>query len=150
MKKSNKTKFITAQARISGFCEYENLHGSISFKQLPNGVLATAEVYNLPHKENGNVLGFHIHSGTSCSNDGDDTLGHFNPEGTFHPYHAGDMPPLFENDGYAYLSFFTNRFSVNEIIGKVVIIHSEPDDFTTQPGGNSGEKIACGKILYLG
>ena len=39
------------------------------------------------------------------------------------------MPPLFGNNGYAYLSFFTNRFSLDDIIGKVVIIHSHPDDF---------------------
>ena len=25
-------------------------------------------------------------------------------------------------------------------------IHDMPDDFTTQPSGNSGTKIACGKI----
>ena len=56
------------------------------------------------------------------------------------------MPPLFENNGYAYLSFFTNRFEVKDVIGKVVIIHDMPDDFNTNPSGNSGTKIACGKI----
>lgn len=89
--------------------------------------MAPAEVYNLPHKEQGNVLGFHIHNGTSYKNEGDNAMGHFTPDGTLHPYHAGDMPLLFENDRYAYLSFFTNRFSVNYIIEKVVVIHSEPD-----------------------
>ena len=38
------------------------------------------------------------------------------------------------------------RFTVEEIVGKTVIIHSNADDFTTQPSGNSGEKIACGII----
>ena len=42
---------------------------------------------------------------------------------------------------------FTNRFTVREVLGSVIIIHSSPDDFTTQPSGNSGTKIACGKIL---
>ena len=49
----------------------------------------------------------------------------------------GDLPPLFENNGYAYLSFLTNRFKVNDIIGKAIIIHSNPDDFTTDPSENS-------------
>ena len=42
--------------------------------------------------------------------------------------------------------FLTERFNIDEIIGKTIIIHSNPDDFTTQPGGNSGTKIACGLI----
>ena len=40
----------------------------------------------------------------------------------------------------------TDRFFVDEIIGKTIIIHAHLDDFTTQPSGNSGEKIACGEI----
>lgn len=39
-----------------------------------------------------------------------------------------------------------NKFKIKDILGKVVIIHDMPDDFTTQPSGNSGTKIACGKI----
>ncbi len=56
------------------------------------------------------------------------------------------MPPLFGNNGEAFMTFETNRFSVREIINRVVIIHRNPDDFTTQPSGDSGEMIACGKI----
>lgn len=152
LKKFNKSAGLTLIARIKGFSNYPNLHGTVSFKQLAGGILVTAEVYGLPHDTkacSGNILGFHIHVGSSCENNGDDTGGHFNPKNCPHPYHAGDMPPLFENNGYAYLSFFTNRFSANDILGKVVVIHSEPDDFKSQPSGNSGDKIACGKITYL-
>ena len=46
------------------------------------------------------------------------------------------------------MSLFTNRFNLSEIIGKSVIIHSNTDDLTSQPSGNSGEKIACGIITY--
>jgi len=56
------------------------------------------------------------------------------------------MPPLFGNNGRAVSIFLTNRFSIEEVIGKAVIIHGSPDDFTTQPSGNAGEKIACGII----
>jgi len=48
--------------------------------------------------------------------------------------------------GNAYLAVKTDRFTVHDIIGKTVVIHSNPDDFHTQPAGNAGKKIACGVI----
>lgn len=63
-----------------------------------------------------------------------------------HPYHAGDLPPLFSANGNAVLEVLTDRFNIHQIIGKTIIIHRNPDDFTTQPSGNAGEKIACGVI----
>ena len=45
------------------------------------------------------------------------------------------------------MSVLVNKFNIEDILGKVVIIHDMPDDFTTQPSGNSGTKIACGKIV---
>ena len=74
---------------------------------------------------------------------------HYNPNGAEHPCHAGDLPPLFSAAGKAFMVFLTNRLSVNEVIGKTVVIHSNADDFTTQPSGNSGSKIACGIILRI-
>ena len=48
--------------------------------------------------------------------------------------------------GNAYLSFKTDRFTVKEILGRTIVIHSYPDDFQYQPSGNAGRKIACGII----
>lgn len=59
----------------------------------------------------------------------------------------GDLPPLIENNGYAYMQVLINKFKIKDILGKVIIIHDSPNDFTTQPSGNSGIKIACGKIV---
>lgn len=73
-------------------------------------------------------------------------MGHFNPGGMPHPFHAGDFPPLLSNQGYAWTAFFDRRFTLEEIIGKTVVIHAHADNFTSQPSGNSGNAIACGEI----
>ena len=142
-----------AVAYIRGSSKYPLIHGSVSFDETSNGIIVTARIYDLPQAKNncvGRFFGFHIHEGTSCTGNANDefanSLSHYNPTNCPHPYHAGDLPPLLENNGYAYMSFLTNKFTLQDVIGKVVIIHSIPDDFTTQPSGNPGEKIACGKI----
>ena len=150
------SKTNVAIANIKGSPLYPNLHGRVIFRQEPYGTIVTAEIYNLPisnQKCTPNIFAFHIHEGTSCTGDLADPFSnaksHYTPTNCPHPAHAGDLPPLFGNDGYAYLSTLTNRFTVNEIIGKVVIIHDKPDDFTTAPSGNAGTKIACGEIIPL-
>ena len=87
------------------------------------------------------------HEGDSCRGEGfPDTGGHYNPHNTPHPMHAGDLPPLLSCGGRAWMSVLTNRFQIQDILGRTVVIHSGPDDFRTQPAGNSGEKIGCGRI----
>ena len=58
---------------------------------------------------------------------------HLNLTDCPHPFHNGDLPPLIEYNGYAYMSVLINKFKIKDILGKVVIIHDSPDDFTTQP-----------------
>lgn len=144
---------IQAAAEVRGSGKYPNLRGKVTFVQMTNGVLVTAEVFGLPYEDDkcrGGIYAFHIHSGGSCTGNSEDpfanTDGHYNPNNCPHPYHAGDLPPLFGNKGYAYMSVFTDRFTVREIVGKTVVIHAKLDDFSTQPAGNAGEKIACGVI----
>lgn len=147
------SKAEAAVATIKGSADYPELYGYVSFHKVNKGILVTASVNGLPYQDtcNGGVFGFHIHSGSSCTGLEEDSFAdagmHYNPDNCPHPYHAGDLPPLFGNHGFAYLSFVTDRFTLEEIIGKVVIIHEKPDDFVTQPSGNSGSKIACGKII---
>jgi Cu-Zn family superoxide dismutase len=56
---------------------------------------------------------------------------HFNPTNCLHPFHVGDLPPLLENNGYAYMSALIGNFKIKDIIGKTIIIHDKPDDFMT-------------------
>ncbi len=142
-----------AVALIKGSAAYPDIYGRVYFYGAPSGVVVRAEIRGLPintGKCKENVLGFHIHAGTECSGDNTDAfanaLAHYNPDNCMHPYHAGDMPPLFTANGRALSVFLTDRFTISEILGRTVIIHAMPDDFMTQPSGDSGEKIACGII----
>jgi len=86
-------------------------------------------------------------NGMAHSNDSFPLSGtHYNPGECEHPHHAGDLPPLFGCNGYAMSVFLTDRFLVDDVIGKTLIIHDRPDDFKTQPAGDAGEKMACGVI----
>lgn len=142
-----------AVAFVNGSEKYPDIHGRVFFYQLRRGVIVRAEIIGLPKASgacDSPIFAFHIHSGESCTgNAGDafaDTGMHYNPADCMHPYHAGDLPPLFGADGRALSVCLTDRFTVPEIIGRTVIIHLHPDDFTTQPSGNAGSKIACGVI----
>lgn len=142
-----------AVASIVGGEDAPEIRGAVRFYQTGEGVIVWAEIGGLPRGEgpcHERVFGFHIHKGTSCEGTMDDpfaqSMSHYDPDGCEHPYHAGDLPPLFGNNGSALLVFLTDRFRADEVVGKTVIIHDHPDDFTTQPSGNSGTKIACGVI----
>lgn len=142
-----------ASAIIKGSTMYSRINGEARFYDVKDGVITVVALTGLP-RANGRCLepifGFHIHGGASCtgneSNPFADTLTHYNPYDCPHPYHAGDMPPLFGANGQAFSAFLSSRITINEIIGKTVVVHSSPDDFTSQPAGNSGTKIACGVI----
>ena len=117
-------KANVAFARIKGSPLYPNLHGRVLFKQEDYGTVVTAEIYGLPvsaKKCASNIFAFHIHEGLSCTGNSSDPFAdvksHYNPDNCSHPAHAGDLPPLFGNRGYAYLSVLTDRFTVNEFIG---------------------------------
>ena len=145
--------FSKAKAHINGGKDFPNINGIVTFKEVLNGVLLTARISGLPQSTDrckGRFFGFHIHEGTSCTGNATDEFSnaklHLNPTNCPHPFHMGDLPPLLENNGYAYMSFLFNKFKINYIIGRVIIIHVMPDYFNSQPSGNSGKKIACGKI----
>ena len=44
---------------------------------------------------------------------------------------------------------YINKFTVNDIIGRTIIIHEKKDDLTSQPSGNAGKMIACGEIIDI-
>ena len=130
--------------------------GWVRFEQRGSGVLVTAEVRGL--KAN-SEHGFHVHEKGDCSApDATSAGGHFNPGGSPHAHylqgarHAGDMTNLMADaSGVARYSYTSDMLSVaggaaNGVIGRAVVVHRDPDDYRSQPAGNSGPRIACGVV----
>lgn len=157
----NENMYKRAIAYVSGGPIAPDVQGMVIFSEVPGGTDVYAELYGLPsykpaQGESPQVgpFGFHIHENGTCEvgNASDPFTaagGHWNPTNQPHGNHAGDFPVLFSNNGYARMSFFTDKFNVPQIIGKAVIIHESPDDYRTQPSGASGRRLACGVINPL-
>lgn len=138
--------YPSAIAWVNGNEENPNLNGMVEFYETNyNGVIVCGEFYGLPENDS-NFYGMHIHEFGDCTPPFDKTGNHYNPRNVEHPNHAGDMPPLLGNNGYAWTMFYDDRITIDEIINKALVIHSMRDDFTTQPSGDAGTKIGCGVI----
>lgn len=147
-----------AFARIQGGPLAPQITGIVWFVDVSGGTEVYVDVMGLPPyqpAQNGKSPigphGFHIHQFGNCQpgnvNKPFPAAGeHWNPTNQPHGNHAGDFPVLFSNHGRARMNFFTDKFKVANIVGKSVIIHENPDDYRTQPAGNSGNKLACGVI----
>jgi superoxide dismutase, Cu-Zn family len=129
--------------------------GSVHFVQRKHNVEVAGEVRGL---KPGAEHGFHIHEKGDCSSgDGMSAGGHFNPDAMPHGnfegvvHHKGDLPSLrADTNGVAKFSFQSNVLQVGggagDVIGRALVVHRDPDDYTTQPTGNSGPRLACGVI----
>lgn len=139
-----------ATAWLQGGSAYPQISGLVKFYETPyGGVLIEAEIFNLPGISDPGSTSFyalHIHEYGDCSENFSRTGDHYNPDASPHPEHAGDLLPLFGNQGYAWCAFYDKLFQIRDIINRSVVIHSNRDDFTTQPAGDAGQKIACGII----
>ena len=139
----------SAVAYVRGGRDIPDLAGEVRFYQKMNHVLVVANIDGLPWGSGSGFYALHIHDGNACTGtDFADTGSHYNPAETLHPNHAGDLPPLLDCSGKAYLAVTTDRFRLADIIGRTVVIHGGPDDFRTHPAGNAGKKIACGIIRW--
>ena len=130
--------------------------GTVAFVQSGNVVRVSGEIHGL---KPGAEHGFHVHEKGDCSSgDGMSTGGHFNPGGKSHghhgvgEHHTGDLPSLkADANGVATFSFESGTIRVgstaNDIVGKGLIVHRDPDDYKTQPTGNAGPRLACSVIV---
>lgn len=127
--------------------------GTVTFTKVDSGVQIVADIEGLkPGKH-----GFHIHEKGDCSAPDATSAGaHYNPTNQPHGApesehrHVGDLGNLTADDsGKAHYERVDTVISLEgeySIVGKAVIIHSDADDFVTQPSGNAGSRIGCGII----
>jgi superoxide dismutase, Cu-Zn family len=102
----------------------------------------------------------HLHEKGDCTAaDGASAGGHWNPTHEDHgkwgttPFHHGDIGIIEVGaNGKGTLTLTTDLWSIGgapetDVVGKAVIVHAKTDDFTTQPTGNAGGRIACGVVV---
>lgn len=125
--------------------------GTALAMQSGDDVTIAVEATNLPP----GTHGVHVHETGSCSPDFSAAGGHWNPTGQSHGLedpegqHAGDMPNLeVAEDGSASLQYTLEGGAtwdgLMDADGSALIVHSGEDDQTTDPSGDSGDRIACG------
>lgn len=134
-----------------------SVSGTVTFTPGPDSTVTVSAV--ISGLEAGSRHGIHVHEFGDCSApDASSAGGHFNPGGTPHGAptdpadmrHAGDLGNLTE------ISAGVARFETNDpllrlegdwsIEGKSVVVHQGADDFSSQPSGAAGARIACGVI----
>ena len=129
--------------------------GQVYLRPVDGGVQVYGKLMDM---EPGKTVSLHIHETGSCANMGKAAGGHFNPDNKPHSNpddmngHAGDLPNLTANeDGVAIINYVnkkisaiqTGKYSVNRL---AFIVHDGVDDYTSQPAGAAGDRIACGII----
>jgi Cu-Zn family superoxide dismutase len=131
-------------------------NGGLKLTAAGNGVKISGMLQGLkPDSE----FGFHFHEKGDCSAPDATSAGaHFNPASQQHgnpqaqPHHAGDMLNVKSDaQGVAEVSVDNPDVSLqtgrpNDIIGKALVLHAKPDDYKTQPSGDSGDRIGCGVV----
>ena len=131
-------------------------NGGLKIDAAGTGIKISGMVQGLaPDRE----FGFHFHEKGDCSAPDATSAGaHFNPGNQQHgnpqaqPHHAGDMLNVKSDaQGVAEVSIDNADVSLqtgqpNDILGKALVLHAKPDDYKTQPSGDSGDRIACGVV----
>lgn len=130
--------------------------GTLDLVDADGGVRITGELTGVPNGEHG----FHIHTTGTCDAAAkfESAGGHFepgthkhgkdNPEGP----HAGDLMNITANDdGKATVDLMNANVTIAELKdadGAALVLHANPDDYKTDPSGNSGDRFACGVIEF--
>lgn len=102
--------------------------------------------------------GTHLHMVGDCSDHAKFSTagGHIQKSNTNHGLlyahgpENGDLPNIsVAGDGSASVELFSGLITLSELQdadGSALVIHANPDDHTTQPLGNSGDRVACAMI----
>jgi Cu-Zn family superoxide dismutase len=156
--KSNIPAASTAKQAVANLAAASGtlVSGRLLLQPMGGGVRITGEIGGL---QPGSSHGFHIHEKGDCSAvDASSAGGHFNPAMQPHgrsgpgPHHAGDSDNLVADaSGVAHVNAQVAGVTLgggasNDIAGRALIVHAAADDYTSQPAGNAGTRVACGVI----
>jgi len=145
----------TGKAVLTGTAAGSKISGLVTLTEEKGGLTVVARVSNVPPGSHG----FHIHAIGNCGDMGKAAGGHFNPDKSPHGLYpmdgpmkamAGDMGNFVVGaNGTGDFSVFMPGLTLNDgkyaVNGLSIILHEKKDDFS-QPGGNTGGRIACGII----
>ena len=134
-----------------------NVAGALQVMPMGDGVHVMGVISGLSANQ---THAFHIHEKGDCSAaDASSAGGHFNPTSQPHgnaqgggAHHLGDQANLQADAGgtakvNAHFSGVTlGDGGANDVMGKAIVVHADADDYTSQPSGNAGGRIACGVI----
>ncbi|CAK7340851.1 unnamed protein product [Dovyalis caffra] len=141
----------------------EGVKGTVNFNQEGDGpTTVTGSVSGLKP----GLHGFHVHALGDTTNGCMSTGPHFNPAGKEHGApadenrHAGDLGNITAgDDGTATFTIIDGQIPLtgpNSIVGRAVVVHSDPDDLgkggheLSKTTGNAGGRVACGVIGLQG
>ncbi len=130
--------------------------GKLTLAPMGNGVHIRGDIGGF---NPGSTHGFHIHENGDCSAaDAKSAGGHFNPTQQPHgkagsgAHHLGDIDNIrADAKGVAHVNAHVQGVvlgggAINDIAGRAIIVHAGSDDYTSQPSGDAGARIACGVI----
>lgn len=158
--RGNSPEPTPAAANITARAEMRDREGRalgiMTLQQTPLGVLISGDLTGLPS----GVHAIHLHDVGRCEAPFTSAGGHFNPTQRAHGfrsqagYHAGDLPNFqapstgaVRVDHYSRdVTLGTGPTSLLDVDGSSIVVHASPDDYTSDPAGNSGDRIACGVI----
>ncbi|KAF2517077.1 superoxide dismutase family protein [Flavobacterium foetidum] len=152
--KSNDAKVLTvalepkSNTSVGGTAVFTEKNGKVTF---------TAKITGLQP----GVHAIHIHEKADCSAaDGSSAAGHWNPTFKKHgkwgsaEYHKGDIGNFTADaKGNGTITLTTDEWCIGcgdaskDVLGKGLIVHAGADDFTTQPTGDAGGRVACAGLI---
>lgn len=133
--------------------------GVMTLTQAEDGISISGTLEGITEGEHG----FHIHETGECdpATSFESAGAHFAPMGNQHGFdnpegpHAGDMRnQTADSSGQFAVDVTNDMVSLTEgedgylldEDGSALMVHSQADDYQTDPGGNSGDRIACAVI----
>lgn len=144
---------IEATAQLLG--PNGELRGTATVSQTPAGTRVAAHIEGLP----AGTYAIHLHAVGKCDAPKFTTAGaHFNPtmkqHGRDNPMgpHEGDLPNVVVgSNGTGDIDYTVAGMTLKggtapllDADGAAIVLHAGPDDYRTDPSGNSGDRIACG------